>query len=32
MVNRIWVKFDVDRSGYLDKREALKLLDEIMIA
>ena len=30
MVMKIFNKFDTDRSGYLEKRETLKLLDEIL--
>jgi Ca2+-binding EF-hand superfamily protein len=30
-VNRIFQKFDVNRNGYLDKRECLALLDEVAL-
>lgn len=32
MVHKIFAKYDVDRSGYLEKNEVLKLLDEILIS
>ena len=31
MVHKIFAKHDKDRSGYLEKPEVLKLLDEILI-
>ena len=31
MVLKIFAKYDKDRSGFLDKPEVLKLLDEILI-
>ena len=30
IVMKIFAKFDSDRSGFLDKRETLRLLDEIL--
>jgi Ca2+-binding EF-hand superfamily protein len=30
-VNRIFQKFDVNRNGFLDKRECLAMLDEITL-
>ena len=30
VVKNLFLKFDVDRSGFLEKRETLKLLDEIL--
>ena len=29
-VNKIWYDYDVDRSGYLDKREALIFLKDLL--
>lgn len=31
LVQKIFMKYDSDRSGFLDKRETLKLLDEILL-
>jgi hypothetical protein len=31
MVMKIFLKYDKDRNGYLDKPEVLKLLDEILL-
>ena len=30
IVKKLFLKFDTDRSGFLEKRETLKLLDEIL--
>lgn len=30
MVDKIFLKYDVDRSGYLEKRECLRLVDDIL--
>ena len=32
MVYKIFAKYDKDRSGFLEKQEVLKLLDEILIS
>lgn len=32
LTNKIFMKFDVNRSGYLDKREVLAMLDEILLS
>ncbi len=32
MVHKIFAKYDKDRSGFLEKPEVLKLLDEILIS
>jgi len=30
LVQKAWYKYDVDRNGYLDKRETLKFLNDIL--
>jgi Ca2+-binding EF-hand superfamily protein len=30
MVDKIFLKYDVDRSGYLEKRECLRLVDDVL--
>ena len=32
LVQKIFAKYDTDRSGFLEKREVLKLLDEILLS
>lgn len=30
MVDQVWYDYDVDRSGYLNKRETLRFLNDIL--
>jgi Ca2+-binding EF-hand superfamily protein len=31
LIQKAWYKYDVDRSGYLDKRETLRFLNDILM-
>ena len=30
VVNRIWFKYDVDRSGFLDRRETFRFVKDVL--
>ena len=31
LVDKLFMKYDINRSGFLDKREVLEMLDEILM-